>query len=180
MRVVSGTARGVVLKTPDGMQTRPTSDKVKESIFSIIQFDLPGTAVLDLFGGTGQLGIEALSRGAKSAVFVDAWDKACLLIKENIRRTKFEAQSKVVRSDYLAYLRGCKEKFDIILLDPPYAEVFLENALKCIAEIDILQSNGIIVCERPVDKVLDLQFDGYTRSKDYKYGSTLITLYRKD
>ena len=102
MRVVSGTARGVVLKTPDGMQTRPTSDKVKESIFNIIQFDLPGTAVLDLFGGTGQLGIEALSRGAKTAVFVDAWDKACALIKENIRRTKFDAKSKVVRSDYLA------------------------------------------------------------------------------
>ena len=180
MRVVSGTARGVVLKTPDGMQTRPTSDKVKESIFNIIQFDLPGTAVLDLFGGTGQLGIEALSRGAKSAVFVDAWDKACSLIKENIRRTKFEAQSKVVRSDYLTFLRASKEKFDIILLDPPYAEVFLENALKCIAEIDILQSNGIIVCERPVDKKLDLQFDGYTRSKDYKYGGTFITIYRKD
>ena len=180
MRVVSGTARGVVLKTPDGMQTRPTSDKVKESIFNIIQFDLPGTAVLDLFGGTGQLGIEALSRGAKTAVFVDAWDKACTLIKENIRRTKFDSKSKVVRSDYLAFLKSCKEKFDIILLDPPYAEVFLENALKCIAEIDILQSNGIIVCERPVGKELDLEFDGFNRSKDYKYGGTLITLYRKD
>ena len=180
MRVVSGTARGVILKTPEGLQTRPTADKVKEAMFSILQFDLPGAAVLDLFGGTGQLGIEALSRGAKSAVFVDAWDKACALIKENLRRTKMEQSSRVVRSDYLSYLRSCKEQFDIILLDPPYAEVFLENALKCITEIDILQTGGIIVAERPVEKDLPFEFEGFTRSKDYKYGKTIITLYRKD
>lgn len=180
MRVVSGTARGVVLKTPEGLQTRPTADKVKEAMFSILQFDLPGTAVLDLFGGTGQLGIEALSRGANSAVFVDAWEKACTLIRENLRRTKFEQKSRVVRSDYLSFLRSCKEQFDIILLDPPYAEVFLETALNCITEIDILRTGGIIVCERPIDKALTYEFQGYTRSKDYKYGKTLITLYRKD
>lgn len=180
MRVVSGTARGVILKTPEGLQTRPTADKVKEAMFSILQFDLPGAAVLDLFGGTGQLGIEALSRGAKSAVFVDAWDKACTLIKENLRRTKMEQSSRVVRSDYLSYLRSCKEQFDIILLDPPYAEVFLETALKCITEIDILRTGGIIVCERPMEKDLPWDFPNFTRSKDYKYGKTIITLYRKD
>lgn len=180
MRVVSGTARGVILKTPEGLQTRPTADKVKEAMFSILQFDLPGAAVLDLFGGTGQLGIEALSRGAKSAVFVDAWDKACTLIKENLRRTKMEQSSRVVRSDYLSYLRSCKEQFDIILLDPPYAEVFLETALKCITEIDILRTGGIIVCERPMEKELPWDFPNFTRSKDYKYGKTIITLYRKD
>ena len=180
MRVVSGTARGVILKTPEGLQTRPTADKVKEAMFSILQFDLPGAAVLDLFGGTGQLGIEALSRGAKSAVFVDAWDKACALIKENLRKTKMEQSSRVVRSDYLSYLRSCKEQFDIILLDPPYAEVFLETALKCITEIDILRTGGIIVCERPMEKELPWDFPNFTRSKDYKYGKTIITLYRKD
>ena len=180
MRVVSGTARGVILKTPEGLQTRPTADKVKEAMFSILQFDLPGASVLDLFGGTGQLGIEALSRGAKSAVFVDAWDKACTLIKENLRRTKMEQSSRVVRSDYLSYLRSCKEQFDIILLDPPYAEVFLETALKCITEIDILRTGGIIVCERPIEKDLPWDFPNFTRSKDYKYGKTIITLYRKD
>ena len=180
MRVVSGTARGVILKTPEGLQTRPTADKVKEAMFSILQFDLPGASVLDLFGGTGQLGIEALSRGAKNAVFVDAWDKACTLIKENLRRTKMEQSSRVVRSDYLSYLRSCKEQFDIILLDPPYAEVFLETALKCITEIDILRTGGIIVCERPMEKDLPWDFPNFTRSKDYKYGKTIITLYRKD
>jgi 16S rRNA (guanine(966)-N(2))-methyltransferase RsmD len=180
MRVITGKARGVVLKTPEGMQTRPTTDRVKEALFSIIQFDIPGCKVLDLFGGTGQLGIEALSRGAKSAVFVDASDAACKLIKENLKRTKLENDAKVVRSDYMEYLRRCRETFDVIFLDPPYAEVFLENSLNCITEIDILQTNGIIVTERPLEKELSWDIPGYTRSKDYKYGNTLITLYRKD
>ena len=180
MRVITGTARGVQLKTPDGMTTRPTADRVKEALFSIIQFELPGARVLDLFGGTGQLGIEALSRGAKSAVFVDAGEPACKLIRENLKRTRLEQQAIVIRSDYLQYLNRCREKFDIILLDPPYAEVFLENALKCITEIDILQSGGIIVAERPLGKDLPWDFEGFTRSKDYKYGKTLLTIYRKD
>ena len=180
MRVITGKARGVQLKTPDGMLTRPTTDRVKEALFSIIQFDIPTSRVLDLFGGTGQLGIEALSRGAKSAVFVDHQENACKLIRENLRRTRLEADGKVVRTDYLDYLRRCREQFDIVFLDPPYAEVFLENALKCITEIDILQSGGIIVAERPLGKELPWEFDGFTRSRDYKYGKTLITVYRKD
>ena len=180
MRVISGKARGVTLKTPVGMQTRPTADRVKEAMFSIIQFDLPGARVLDLFGGTGQLGIEAVSRGAKHAVIVDASEQACRLIKENLRRAKMEAEAQVMRGDYLQYLSGCREQFDIIFLDPPYAEVFLENSLKKISEIDILQSGGIIVAERPVEKELSLEFPGFSRSKDYKYGNTLLTIYRKD
>lgn len=179
MRVITGTARGVQLKTPEGMLTRPTTDRVKEALFSIIHFEIPGASVLDLFGGTGQLGIEALSRGAQNAVFVDARGDACKLIRENLKRTKLEQNGRVVRSDYLDYLNCCREKFNIILLDPPYAEVFLENALKRITEIDILQSNGIIVTERPLGKELPWEFDGYVRSKDYKYGKTLITIYRK-
>ena len=179
MRVITGSARGIQLKTPDGMTTRPTSDRVKEAMFSIIHFDIPAAHVLDLFGGTGQLGIEALSRGAKSAIFVDAGEPACRLIKENLKRVKMEQQGKVVRSDYLEYLKRTQEKFDIILLDPPYAEVFLENALKCIAEIDILRENGIIVTERPVGKELPWEFQGLERSKDYKYGNTVLTIYRK-
>ena len=179
MRVITGRARGATLKTPEGLQTRPTTDRVKEALFSVIHFDIPGAHVLDLFGGTGQLGIEALSRGAKRAVFVDESDKACKLINENLRRTRLEQEGTVVRGDYLAYLGRCREKFNIIFLDPPYAEVFLENALKRITEIDILQSGGIIVTERPLGKDLPFNIEGYERSKDYKYGNTLITLYRK-
>lgn len=179
MRVITGKARGVQLKTPDGMLTRPTTDRVKEALFSIINFEIPGAKVLDLFGGTGQLGIEALSRGAKSAVFVDAREEACKLIRENLKRTKLEQDAAVVRSDYLDYLGRCREQFNIIFLDPPYAEVFLENSLNRITEIDILQSNGIIVTERPLGKELPWELAGYTRSRDYKYGKTLLTIYRK-
>ena len=180
MRVITGKARGVALKTPDGMATRPTTDRVKEAMFSVIQFDIPGTKVLDLFGGTGQLGIEALSRDAKSAVFIDEREDACKLIRENLKRTKLEGSACVIRSDYASFLKNCTEKFDIIFLDPPYAEIFLENSLNLITEIDILQSGGIIVAERPVGKNLLCEFSGYTRSKDYKYSSTILTIYRKD
>ena len=179
MRVITGKAKGISLMTPNGMATRPTADRVKEALFSVIQFDVPAASVLDLFGGTGQLGIEALSRDAKSAVFVDEREDACKLIRTNLKRTKLEEQGKVIRSDYMAYLRNCKEKFDIIFLDPPYAEVFLENSLKMITEIDILHSGGIIVAERPLGKELPWEFSGFTRSRDYKYGKTLITIYRK-
>ena len=179
MRVISGIARGITLKTPDGLSTRPTADRVKEAMFSILQFELPGATVLDLFGGTGQLGIEALSRGAKKAVFVDEQETACKLIKENLKRTKFQDIASVIRSDYMSYLKNCTEKYNIIFLDPPYAEVFIENSLNSITEIDILQSSGIIVTERPLGKDLSCEFSGYQRSKDYKYGNTLLALYRK-
>lgn len=180
MRVIAGFAKGVPLKTPDGFQTRPTTDRIKEAMFSIIHFDIPGAKVLDLFGGTGQLGIEALSRGAASAVFVDASQAACKLIRENLKKTKLEDNSKVLQNDYEMFLNNSAEKFDIIFLDPPYAEKFLENSLNLITEIDILQRNGIIITERSIEKDFPYQFDGYSRSRDYKYGSTVLTIFRKE
>ena len=180
MRVVAGTARGTVLKTPDGMETRPTTDRVKESLFNILQFDIPCSKVLDLFGGTGQLGIEALSRGAKHATFVDHSSNACRIIRENLSRTHFAEKANVTQSEYNRFLEQTREKFDIIFLDPPYAEVFLENSIKIITEIDILQSGGIIATERPFGKDLSLTFPGYSRSKDYKYGNTVLTFYHKE
>ena len=180
MRVITGKARGVALKTPNGTSTRPTADRVKEALFSIIQFEIPAAKVLDLFGGTGQLGIEALSRDAKSAVFVDADREACALIRENLKRTKLDSQAKVICSDYASFLRSCNEMYDIIFLDPPYSETFLENSLKMISEIDILQSGGIIVTERPAGKDLLCDFPGFSRSKDYKYSKTILTIFRKD
>lgn len=180
MRVISGTARGKTLKTPDGMATRPTADRVKEAMFSILQFEIAGAKVLDLFGGTGQLGIEALSRGASEADFVDHRDEACKLIRENLKRTGLDNSGCVIHSDYVAYLHACRKQYNIILLDPPYADVFLENSLKIITEIDILQSGGIIVTERPVEKALNADFERFIRSKDYKYGKTILTMFRKN
>ena len=180
MRVITGKARGTVLKTPEGLQTRPTADRVKEALFSIIQFDVPGAKVLDLFGVSGLLGIDALSRVAKQAVFVDESDAACKLIRENLRRTKLESDARIIRSDYMAFLNSCHDKFDLIFLDPPYAEVFLENAIKRFSEIAIFQSGGIIVAERPLGKEILWDFPGFSRSKDYKYGNCLLTLFKKD
>ena len=181
MRIITGKARGMKLRTLEGLATRPTSEAAKEGMFSAIQFELHDRRVLDLFGGSGQLALEALSRGAEFAVINDASREAANIIKENAQKTKLMPQCRILSADWKDYIRMAKgrEQFDLILLDPPYAEVFLENALKRITEIDILETNGIIVTERPLEKSLPWEFDGYIRSKDYKYGKTLLTIYRK-
>lgn len=179
MRVITGSAKGIRLKTPEGLHTRPTAERVKEALFSAIQGDLPGARVLDLFGGTGQLGIEALSRGAKHAVFIDNDRRACELIQENLRRTRMEQQGRVVRADYLDYLSSTSEVFDLVFLDPPYAEVFLESAIKRISEIDILSTCGIIITERPMEKELNREFGDLRCVREYKYGKTKIAVFRK-
>ena len=179
MRVITGSAKGKRLKTPNGLQTRPTADRVKEAIFSVIQFQLQNARFLDLFAGSGQMGIEALSRGAISAVFVDSSKEAVKLVQDNLKATNFDQQARVFQLDYMSYLNRCNETFDIIFLDPPYAEVFLETALKKISEIDILAECGIIICERPADKLQNLEIPGLSREKDYKYGKSWVTIYRK-
>lgn len=179
MRVITGTAKGARLKTPEGLNTRPTTDRVKEGLFSILQFEIEGRRVLDLFAGSGQLGIEALSRGAESAVFVDASPAAVKLVQENLKTTKLAEKARVVRSDYLTFLKNTKETFDIIFLDPPYAEKFQEIALNTISEIDILRDSGIIICEKAADKVLPDTYPGLVRQKEYRYGTVSLVLFRK-
>lgn len=179
MRVITGSARGAKLKTLEGMATRPTSDRVKEAMFNIIQFEVEGRRVLDLFAGSGQLAIEALSRGAAYGVLVDQSADAVKVIKDNLKKTKFDQQSSVFQSDYLRYLSTTREKFDIIFLDPPYAEKNLENALRKISEIDILSEGGIIVCERSREKVLPATVGDLICSKDYNYGKTAVNLYTR-
>ena len=180
MRVIAGKVKGIRLKTPKGEKTRPTADRVKEAVFSIIQFETEGSRFLDLFAGTGQMGIEALSRGASRAVFVDEWKDACRLVQENLQLSGLGDQALVVQSNYMSYLDRCREQFDIVFLDPPYADIFLENALNKISEIDILAERGIIICERPAEKQLDFEIPGLQRCKDYRYGQTWITVFRKE
>lgn len=180
MRVITGSARGVRLQAPKGMDTRPTLDQVKEGIFSAIQFEVDGRRVLDLFAGSGQMGIEALSRGAKSAVFVDMRQDACAVVRSNLEKTRLTPNAQVLRSDYLSYLSHCRETFDLIFLDPPYAEIFLENALKSISEIDILSECGILICERPAEKMLPAQIGCLHVSREYRYGRVAVSLYRKN
>lgn len=179
MRVITGTARGRKLKDLPGMDTRPTTDKVKESIFNIVQFDVEGRRVLDLFAGTGQLGIEALSRGAERCVFVDSSRSAVSVVKENVAATGFEQRSRVVQSDALSFLTSCREKFGLCFLDPPYASNLLDEALARMAEIDIVHENGIIVCESALDKLLPTLPEPYKMGREYRYGKIKLTLYHR-
>lgn len=179
MRVISGTARGRRLKELPGLDTRPTTDKVKESVFNVIQFDIEGRTVLDLFGGTGQMGIEALSRGAQHVTFVDYAPAAAKIIRENLATVGFSGQAQVVQSDWRAFLTSCREKFHLIFLDPPYKGEMLENALETIAAIDILSEHGIIICESPLDKQLPDLAAPYEKGREYRYGKIKVTLYHR-
>ncbi len=178
MRVITGTARGRKLKTPENYDIRPTTDKVKEAMFNIIQFQIEGARVLDLFAGTGQLGIEALSRGAEECVFVDRSPEALKIVGENLRTTRLEARAKTVRMDSVAYLDRARG-FDIILMDPPYAGDLLEKALNLIGRFDILNKNGIMICES--DRTLPLPAmpgDKFAR-REYLYGRIKLTTFTR-
>ena len=176
MRVITGTARGRKLRTLEGESVRPTTDKVKEAMFSIIQFDIEGSRVLDMFCGSGQLGIEALSRGAQSAVFVDISRSSIAVTEENLEATGFRSISKTVLSNSLEYLDRTSEVFDIAFLDPPYKAGIMEDAIERVRLH--MADGGIIVCETGAEEVLDEDIEGFT-SKRYKYGKIALTVYRK-
>lgn len=178
MRVITGTARGRRLKPLEGMDTRPTTDRVKEGMFSILQFDIEGRRVLDLFAGTGQLGIESLSRGAESAVFVDRNREALKVIAENLAATNLEAHASVISGDSLGYLAN-RGKFDLIFLDPPYDTGLLDAALEKIETFDILRPHGIIVAEHPAGATLPTLCAPYVIHRTYRYGHIALTIYHR-
>lgn len=176
MRVITGSARGRKLKTPTGFDVRPTTDSVKEAVFNIIRDDIEGKRVLDLFAGTGQIGIEALSRGASSAVFVDSSADSLKIVKENLKLCGFEALT--VRSDALSYLRHCG-KFDIIFIDPPYDSGLYAPVLTSINQIDILSENGIIIVESRIECELPAPVAPYFPLREYNYGKVKIRTYSR-
>lgn len=178
MRIISGTARGRKLQEPDGRKIRPTTDKVKESVFNIIQFDIEGRKALDLFAGSGQLGIEALSRGAAFCTFVDKAPDSLRLVRTNIKAAGFEENALIVAGDGLGFL-GSGEKFDLIFLDPPYDTDLLEKALESVNKFDILRENGIMVCESQREKALPELTEPYHLLKEYNYGKIKITTYSR-
>ena len=178
MRVITGTARGRKLQEPKDMSVRPTTDMVKESMFSIIQFDVPGRRVLDLFAGTGQLGIEAVSRGAASCVFVDQDNASLSLVRANVAACGFGQQSQILRTDAQSYLKHCGQ-FDIVFLDPPYRAGLYKPVLAQIFQFDILSVGGIIVVESLRGEEMPETPAPYVKGKTYNYGKISVTIYTR-
>lgn len=178
MKVITGIARGRNLLTVEGTEiVRPTTQKVKEAIFSVIQFDVPYANVLDLFCGSGQMGIEALSRGAEFCVFVDSNSKSQNVTKQNLVNTGLFSKSRVVAMDAKSFLVTTKDKFDIAFLDPPYNKGLLQEVLPLLA--DKMNDNGIILCEYDAtDEILEA-FGDFSIKKYYRYGRTVIVSYIK-
>ena len=177
MRVITGTARGRRLKTPEGMDIRPTTVNVKESIFNIIQFDIEGRRVLDLFAGTGQLGIECLSRGAREVVFIDQSRDAVKIVKDNLKTCGFAAP--VLQQDAVAYLHG-GGKFDLIFIDPPYDAGLYDKVLETVNSVDNLTDGGIIVCESRRETPMPEMTAPYFKRREYRYGKVKLTMYGKE
>lgn len=177
MRVITGIARGKRLKTLEGQNVRPTTEKVKESVFNIIQFDIEGRLFLDLFAGSGQMGIEALSRGAKGAVFVDNCRDSINVIKANLNNTDLIDKANVINTDSLAFIaREQTEKFDLAFLDPPYGTGILQSALPLTALQ--MKKTGIIICERPINEEIPEKIHGFVLDRNYHYGKIVVSTYR--
>lgn len=177
MRVITGTARGARLESPEGQDIRPTSEVAKEAIFSMLQFELIESVVLDLFAGSGQLGIEALSRGARLAVFVDSSRAAQEIIRRNLAQTKLAPLSRVATMDAGAFLSTAKETFDIAFLDPPYGKQLIDAVLPALTEK--MADTGVIVCETDRNENLPEVVGEFRLHKTYRYGKAKVTTYRK-
>jgi len=187
MRIITGKAKGVRLASLPGDATRPTSERVKEAIFSSLQFDLEGRRALDLFAGSGQLGLEALSRGAVSCMFVDAAPEAIAVVKENAKKTGFFSEGKYLISDYRSYLRkaGKGEGFTLIFLDPPYALDAVGDALSRIVAAKLAKPGCLVVCEAGSPDLLSkipAIADKFDVLKEARYSVSYITIlrYRKE
>lgn len=178
MRVITGIARGRKLKTLEGGDiVRPTTDKVKEAMFSIVHFELENALVLDAFAGSGQLGIEALSRGADKAYFIDANKKAFETVKENLKATNLFDRAVALNADTLSFLNGTKEKFDVVFLDPPYQKGLVQSVLPLLS--CCCNAEALIVCETDFSEELPDTVGALKKQREYKYSKTKLTTYRK-
>ncbi len=177
MRIISGTARGLKLQSLEGDDTRPTLDNVKEAIFSMLFLKCRGASVLDLFAGSGAMGIEALSRGAEKCVFVDLNPRACAIVRQNISKAGMDGCASVVNTDAFGYLESAganKIRFDLIFLDPPYADGAIDKALNLIDEYGLLNEEGLVVCEFDNGTIVDTK--NYKLLKDKRYGRVCVNI----
>ncbi len=178
MRVISGSARGTKLLCPEGLSVRPTHDRVKEALFSMLTGQVAEASVLDLFAGSGALGIEALSRGAAQAIFVDASARSLSVTEENLKKTRLAERAKLLKSDYLAFLNVATQPFDLIFLDPPYRENMLLPALQKIKERNLLKPDGLIYCETEGEPPVEIA-NLFNIVRDKKYGRARILLLKE-
>ena len=172
LRIITGTAKGKKLKTLEGEATRPTSERIKEAVFSAIQFDIEDRRVLDLFAGSGQMGLEALSRGSSSVMFIDSAREAMEIVKENARTTGFFDKCRYLVSDYRNYIRKAsgKDKFDLVFIDPPYAMECSSDALKRLVESGLLANGAIAVLESGEEDIDLSEFSDFEVIKSTHYG----------
>ena len=177
MRIIAGELKGRRLRTPDDDRVRPTTDKVKEAVFSMIAPWLYESVIADLFAGTGNLGLEAVSRGASRVYFVDKDRRSIALIRENVSYCKVENRCEILWSDYHSALSKIEEPVDIVFLDPPYRRGILTDALEAVTEADFLSEGGIVVAEHAADEILPETFGGLTLIKKKKYGKIGISVY---
>ena len=178
MRVITGSARGARLRTLEGEHTRPTTERVKEAIFSMIQFDVEGRAVLDLFAGSGQMGIEALSRGAHHAVFVENDSSAAAIVKQNLQIARVGDKSTLLQRDALDFCRRPSGKFDIVFIDPPYAAGMAAAVLPALPEL--LNRGAIVICETAPETELPETIGELTLARDKRYGRSRVRVYRRE
>lgn len=179
MRVISGSARGRKLVSRPGESTRPTADKVKESVFNIIQAHVSGSRVLDLFAGSGALGIEALSRGADHATFVEKDFGAMNIVKTNLENTRLSDKSSLIKGDALSFLKNTDERFDIIFIDPPYASGLYEEVFSLISSRRLLSPEGIIISEHKTGAEVTL-CNGLRLLSERKYGNVSVSIIKGD
>ncbi len=179
MRVISGSARGKKLCTTPGLDIRPTLDRVKESVFNMIAFDLPGASVLDLFCGSGALGIEALSRGADSAVFVDKHRESVNICEKNLKLTHLDKNASLVLSDSIDFLNTTNQKFDIIFIDPPYESDLYEKALSAISAHSLLAPGGQIIIESDMKLTPAFDCKTFNSCREKKYGRVRILIMKE-
>lgn len=179
MRIITGEYRGRKIEAPRGMETRPTSDMMKESMFNILMNRVRGTVCMDLFSGTGNLGLEAISRGAVKCYFCDNRRESIKFIKKNIQTCGAEERATVVAGDWMKCLTRAIEPVDIIFIDPPYESGVYENVLEKIDEMEVLDDDGVIVCEHMKRQVLPEEIGSFEIAKQRKYGKKFLTFYEK-
>lgn len=178
MKIIAGEYKGRKLTAPPDDRIRPTAGKVKEALFSLLMNDIAGSTVLDLFSGTGSLGLEALSRGAKKCIFADNSQRSLKITRENIEHCKAEERAEIIAGHYRKVLATLDERVDVIIMDPPYNKGIVDEAMELIAEGDVLNSEGVVLVEHHADEPVREAYGNLVKVKEKRYGTIFLSVFR--